>query len=199
MAGLPVGTVAFLITDIEASTERWQRDEQEMSRALNVHDETLKALVAGHGGVVFKHTGDGICAAFSTVGQAAVTALEAQSSLELPVRMGLHVGAVELRDDDYYGTTVNVTARVASVAHAGQIVVSDAMAVMLGDADLVDLGVHQLRGLSTPLRLFQLGPGAFPALGDGGRNRGTCPSSWTSSSVGRPSSTILSPSSGRTG
>ena len=175
MAGLPVGTVAFLITDIEASTERWQRDEQEMSRALSVHDEMLKALVAGHGGVVFKHTGDGICAAFSTVGEAAVTALEAQSSLGLPVRMGLHVGAVELRDDDYYGTTVNVTARVASVAHAGQIVVSDAMAVMLGDADLVDLGVHQLRGLSTPLRLFQLGPGAFPALGDGGAQPGNVP------------------------
>ena len=73
MAVLPVGTVTFLITDIEASTERWQRDEQEMSRALRVHDETLKALVAGHGGVVFKHTGDGICAAFSTVGEAAVT------------------------------------------------------------------------------------------------------------------------------
>ena len=85
MAGLPVGTVAFLITDIEASTERWQRDDREMSRALSVHDEMLKALVAGHGGVVFKHTGDGICAAFSTVGQAAVTALEAQSSLGLPV------------------------------------------------------------------------------------------------------------------
>ena len=175
MAVLPVGTVTFLITDIEASTERWQHDEQEMSRALRVHDETLKALVAGHGGVLFKHTGDGICAAFSTVGEAAVTALEAQSSLDLPVRMGLHVGAVELRDDDYYGTTVNVTARVASLACAGQIVVSDAIAVMLGDADLVDLGVHQLRGVSTPLRLFQLGPGAFPALSDAGSQPGNVP------------------------
>ena len=141
----------------------------------SVHDETLKTLVAGHDGVLFKHTGDGVCAAFSTVGQAAVTALEAQSSLELPVRMGLHVGAVELRDDDYYGTTVNVTARVASLAHAGQIVASDAIAVMLDAPDLVDLGVHQLRGLSTPLRLFQLGPGTFPALGGAGAQPGNVP------------------------
>ena len=89
--------------------------------------------------------------------------------------MGLHVGAVELRDDDYYGTTVNVTARVASLGCAGQIVVSDAIAVMLGDADLVDLGVHQLRGVSTPLRLFQLGPGAFPALSDAGSQPGNVP------------------------
>ncbi len=83
MADLPVGTVAFLITDIESSTERWQVDDQEMSRALRVHDETLSSLVRRHDGVLFKHTGDGICAAFSAVRQAAATALDAQSALAL--------------------------------------------------------------------------------------------------------------------
>jgi predicted ATPase len=167
--------VAFLITDIEASTQRWQQDEQQMSRALGAHDETLRSLVADHDGVVFKHTGDGVCAAFATVQQAAAAALDAQPTLELPVRVGLHVGTAELRDGDYYGTTVNVTARIAGLAQAGQILVSDAVAALLGDADIVDVGVHHLRGLSRPLRLFQLGPGTFPAIAPSGGPAGNIP------------------------
>ena len=149
--------------------------------------------------MVFKHTGDGICAAFSTVGEAAVTAVEAQSSLDLPVRMGLHVGAVELRDDDYYGTTVNVTARVASLGCAGQIVVSDAIAVMLGDADLVDLGVHQPCVVyRRRCGCFNLARGPSRHSATRGPNPGMCRSSWTSSSVEGPSSTNWSSPSGRT-
>src|SRR4051794_25966731 len=104
----PSGTVAVLFTDIVGSTERWQRDERGMSLALARHDEVLRSIVAQHGGVVFKHTGDGVAAAFPTAASAAQAAADAQGSVELPVRFGLHVGAVEVRGGDYFGTTVNV-------------------------------------------------------------------------------------------
>lgn len=55
------GTVTFLFTDIEGSTERWQRDDRSMSEALAAHDHTIRAAVERHDGIVFKHTGDGMC------------------------------------------------------------------------------------------------------------------------------------------
>ena len=60
----PTGTVTFLFTDIEGSTELWQRDPEAMADALTAHDELIRSVVTRHGGVVFKHTGDGMCVVF---------------------------------------------------------------------------------------------------------------------------------------
>jgi DNA-binding SARP family transcriptional activator len=74
---LPVGTVTFMFTDIEGSTERWQRDELAMSTALASHDLTIRSVVSEHGGSVFKHTGDGVCAVFTSATAAVSAAIEA--------------------------------------------------------------------------------------------------------------------------
>ena len=66
MAQHPSGTVTFLFTDIEGSTQRWQHDDQAMSAALASHDHLIRLVVERHGGVVFKHTGDGVCAVFTS-------------------------------------------------------------------------------------------------------------------------------------
>ena len=63
--GPPSGVVTFLFTDIEGSTRRWEADAGAMRAALAAHDEVLGTAIEGHGGFLFKHTGDGICAAFA--------------------------------------------------------------------------------------------------------------------------------------
>ncbi|MEP6658457.1 MAG: adenylate/guanylate cyclase domain-containing protein, partial [Acidimicrobiales bacterium] len=64
VVGRPSGTVTFLFTDIEGSTERWQLDGRAMADALAAHDQLLRSVVERHGGTVFKHTGDGMCVVF---------------------------------------------------------------------------------------------------------------------------------------
>src|SRR6266516_1671676 len=153
-----------------------------MQGAMARHDELLRAAIAAQGGHVVKTTGDGVHGAFGTAHAAVRCALTAQRVLlseewgrtgELRVRMGIHTGPAEQRDGDYFGTALNRAARLMSVAHGGQVVVSLATEELLGDStvadiDLVDLGEHQLRDLATPIRVFQLAhpdlPREFPPI-----------------------------------
>ena len=102
-AAAPSGVVTFLFTDVEGSTRRWEADAEAMRVALAAHDEVLRRAIEAHGGWLFKHTGDGVCAAFASPRSAVDAAVVAQRGLELPVRMGLATGEAELRDGDYFG------------------------------------------------------------------------------------------------
>ena len=88
-AAAPSGVVTFLFTDVEGSTRRWETDADGMREALAAHDEVLQGAIERHGGWLFKHTGDGVCAAFSSPKSAIDAAVAAQQALELPVRMGI--------------------------------------------------------------------------------------------------------------
>ena len=92
LAAAPSGVVTFLFTDVEGSTRRWEADADGMRAALATHDEVLHGAVETHGGFMFKHTGDGVCAAFASPRSAVDAAVAAQRALELPVRMGLATG-----------------------------------------------------------------------------------------------------------
>jgi class 3 adenylate cyclase len=167
-AAAPSGVVTFLFTDVEGSTRRWEKDPDEMRLALTAHDEVLRAAIEAHGGFMFKHTGDGVCAAFSSPRSAIDAAVAAQRKLELPVRMGLATGEAELRDGDYFGTVLNRAARVMAAGHGGQILLAESTAGLLNGIDLVELGPRRLRDLPIPIGLFQIrAPGLrtdFPAL-----------------------------------
>src|SRR6516164_5409317 len=78
---VPTGTVTFLFTDIEGSTERWERHREAMKSAVRAHEEVLRRSIATHDGYVFKTIGDAFCAAFYNVAAAIAAALEAQRSL----------------------------------------------------------------------------------------------------------------------
>jgi len=179
----PSGTVTFLYTDIEGSTQRWERSPEVMQVALARHDELLRDAIQTHDGFVVKTMGDGFLAAFGAAGAATAAAVAAQHALAdepwpdelgaLTVRMGLHSGEAQERDGDYYGTVLNRAARLMSVGHGGQVLLSGATRALLGDglpadASLVDLGPHRLRDLAEPLDVFQLvEPGlraTFPPL-----------------------------------
>jgi predicted ATPase/class 3 adenylate cyclase len=195
---LPTGTVTFLFTDLEGSTRLWQEHPDAMKDALARHDSILREAIAANGGHVVKMTGDGTHAAFASPADAVGAARDSQLALAtepwdstgpLRVRMGIHTGHAEARDGDYYGTAVNKAARLMSVAHGGQIVVSLATEELLrddgaGDCTLLDLGEHRLRDLADPERVFQLEhPGlerAFDPLRSLDAYRGNLPSQATS-------------------
>jgi class 3 adenylate cyclase len=165
---IPEGTVTILFTDIEGSSGVFERLGDEEARALfREHDELLRRLVEAHGGVEVKHQGDGLMLAFSSARRALLCAVDIQAStLEgnasradhpLFVRIGLNTGDVISEDDDYFGSSVIVAARIAGVARGGEILLSEATKAVAGrvGVPLVDRGPHELRGLSEACRLFE--------------------------------------------
>jgi predicted ATPase/class 3 adenylate cyclase len=152
----PSGVVTFLFTDVEGSTRRWEADPDEMRIALAAHDEVMRKAIEAHSGWLFKHTGDGVCAAFASPKSAVDAAVKAQLALELPVRMGIATGEAELRGTDYFGAVLNRAARVMAAGHGGQILLADSTAGLLSAVDLVDLGPRRLRDVPTPVQVFQV-------------------------------------------
>src|SRR5271168_3238784 len=167
-AAAPSGVVTFLFTDVEGSTRRWEADADAMRVALTAHDAVLRGAIEAHGGWLFKRTGDGVCAAFSSPKSAVDAAVAAQRALELPVRMGLATGEAELRDGDYFGAVLNRAARVMAAGHGGQVLLAASTAALLTGVDLIDLGPRRLRDLPNPVQVFQVRAAGlrteFPAL-----------------------------------
>src|SRR5579872_1368892 len=167
---LPTGTVTFLFTDIEGSTERWESHREAMKAAVARHDGLMRAAIEAHGGYVFKTVGDAFCAAFRTAPEAIRAAVEAQRALlkedfssvdGLHVRAALHSGYAHERDGDYFGPTVNRVARLLAIGHGGQILVSAATTDLAQgelppQTSLRDLGAHRLKDLAHPEHVFAL-------------------------------------------
>ena len=192
---LPVGTVTFLFTDIEGSTRLWEDAPTDMADAVRVHDQIVRGTIERHGGYVFGVGGDSFCAAFSTAADAAAAAIESQEQLrdevvvKFAVRMALHTGEAVERDRNYFGTEVTRAARLMSLAHGGQVLVSDATEVFLRErVALRPLGEHRLRGLRGRMSVYQVDapglPTEFPVLHSVDSFRGNLPQQ-LSSLVGR--------------
>ena len=163
---LPTGTVTLLLADVEGSTRLWETEPDEMAAALARLDRVVSQAIAAHGGVrpVEQGEGDSFVAAFARASDAVACALDVQRAPLAPIRLriGVHTGEVQLRDDtNYAGPTINRTARLRDLAHGGQTVVSGATESMVvdhlpEDAWLMDLGSHRLRDLPRPERVVQL-------------------------------------------
>jgi predicted ATPase/class 3 adenylate cyclase len=159
--------VIFLLTDIEKSTEKWEKYHALMGSALAKHDSIMRRLIPKHGGRIIKHTGDGIFAVFDG-GTPIACAIGLQIALqnedwgdigELRVRMALHSGETEERDKDHFGPTINRAARLLSAGWGGQILLTEQARDYLSlpqGAQFVDMGVHVLKDISEPLHIFQL-------------------------------------------
>ena len=160
----------LMFTDIEGSTRAWESHPAEMQVALQRHDEIMRERIEAADGYVFKTVGDAFCAAFPAPVQAVGAAVEIQHALavepwppELPirVRMGLHSGVCHERDGDYFGPTVNRTARLEGTAYGGQVVISAVTADLMAGGlppgvSLRDLGEHRLKDLGQPERVYQV-------------------------------------------
>ena len=179
MHPVPDGTVTFLLTDVEQSTRLWERFPDQMRAAVARHDALGEACVTQHGGTLVKKqgAGDSLFATFAQAKDGLTAAIALQSALAaedwpsntpLQVRVSLHTGEAEMRDGDYYGTTVNRCARIRDTAHGGQILISQATAEIVRDAlppdvTLADLGLHRLKDLQRPEHLAQVLHPALPS------------------------------------
>ena len=178
-AELPTGVVSFLLTDIEDSSGHWETDPEGMAAALELHDELIADTVDAHAGRLLKTKGEGdaTVSAFPRASDAVAAAVDIQEALggaswpgelELWVRMAVHTGEAHERGGDYFGPALNRAARLRALTRGGATVVSQATAEIVHDrlpreAELVDLGRHQLRGLSRPENVFELRPVAAQA------------------------------------
>jgi predicted ATPase/class 3 adenylate cyclase len=170
IAGEISSIVTILFTDVEGSTRLWEREPEQMRAALARHDAITRAAVQAHRGIVVKTTGDGIHAVFDDPLDAVEATLKLQQALLTPgdtggtllrVRCGLHLGVVERRDNDVFGTPVNRTARIMEAAHGGQVLVSKVVADLIcnrlpNGVALKDLGAVRLRDLASPERVYQV-------------------------------------------
>jgi predicted ATPase/class 3 adenylate cyclase len=181
---LPTGTITFLFTDVEGSTRLWERVPDAANRALMRHDALIETCVAQHAGLLVRPRGEGDSrfAVFDQATDAVEGAAAIQRALAaerwptptpLRVRMALHTGEADLRAGDYYGSAVNRCARLRSIAHGGQILLSGTTVDLVrddlpGKLQLRDMGEHRLKDLSRPERVFQLVvpglPEEFPPL-----------------------------------
>jgi predicted ATPase/class 3 adenylate cyclase len=185
---LPSGTVTFLFTDIQGSTQLWQLHPSVMPLALARHHALLRQAIEAHRGYIFQIIGDAFCAAFHTARDGLEAAITAQLSLaaedwreigSLTVRMALHSGDAELNLGDKIsgeyasGMSLNRAARLLSAGHGGQVLLSQAVYDLLVydlpiGVELRDLGKHRLKDLQHPEHIFQLIavglPETFPPL-----------------------------------
>ena len=184
MNNLPSGTITFLFTDLHDSTRLWEKHPADMDQALQRHDEIIESLSQLYHGIVVRPRGEGDSRfvvferAFDGVSAAAAIqqALHTEDWPEeftLLVRMGVHTGEGQFRDGDYYGSAVNRCARLRSIAHGGQTLLSQTIYELLQDSlpkgiKLLDLGEHPLKGLMRPEHIYQIvAPGLptdFPPL-----------------------------------
>ncbi|MCI0798364.1 MAG: tetratricopeptide repeat protein [Chloroflexi bacterium] len=179
MPDLPIGTITYMFTDVEGSTLLWQQHPDEMRAVMARHDSLLTSAVEANDGTVVRPRGEGdsIFAVFLRATDAVGAACAAQQfifretwpkDIAINVRMALHTGESELREHDYYGTTVNRCARLRAIAHGGQVLVSQATAQLVQDmlpegVFLRDMGSHRLKDLQRPEQVFQLIHPELPA------------------------------------
>jgi predicted ATPase/class 3 adenylate cyclase/DNA-binding CsgD family transcriptional regulator len=171
-SSLPVGTVTFLMTDLEGSTRAWDLSPRSARQALERHNEIVIAHITGQSGQVVElgREGDGVLAVFSQATDAILSAFEIQRALqheswpagaELQARIAVHTGEAELSSGHYIGVPLYRCGRLLGIAHGGQVLVSTATEEIAGDElagglGLRDLGLHRLRDLSRPEHVYQL-------------------------------------------
>lgn len=169
-SGLPGGTVTFLFTDIERSTDLARRLGADFGALRAEHRRLLRRAFADHGGHEIDTAGDGFFVVFQRAAEAVSAAAAAQRALaetgstqgaRLRVRMGLHTAEPFLDEDGYVGVGVHRAARICAIAHGGQTLMSNATAGIVEDLGLHgvrfhEVGEHRLKDMEWPQRLFQL-------------------------------------------
>jgi YVTN family beta-propeller protein len=178
---LPQGTVTFLFTDIEGSTELLKRLAQRYHEVLEAHAQILREAASSHGGSEVDNQGDSFFFAFARANAALGAAVVAQRALaahewpdgaEVRVRMGLHTGEPSVGGERYIGLGVHRAARVGAAAHGGQVLLTNPTRELVDEevdgVAVRELGLYRLKDIDRPELLYQLEidglPSEFPPL-----------------------------------
>ena len=167
---LPEGTVTFLFTDIEGSTELLHRLRSHYATLLAEHHQIIRQAIETWHGREVDTQGDAFFIAFPKATEAIAASADIQRTLEehtwpegaqVLVRMGLHTGEPWLAGEGYVGMDVHRAARIAHVGHGGQVLLSETTAALVLDelpenVSLLDLGRHLLKDMHRPEHIRQL-------------------------------------------
>ncbi|MBW3588796.1 MAG: tetratricopeptide repeat protein [Actinobacteria bacterium] len=170
---LPTGTVTFMMTDVQGSTQLWNEHPEGMREAMTRHHQIIhEAIETNNGGRPRDQgEGDSILGAFARATDAVTCAIQVQRALAdepwpegtpISVRAALHTDEAELRQDgNYLGLALSHCARLRAIAHGGQTLVSQATRELVGDrlpdgSYLKSLGPHRLKDLAVPQDVYQL-------------------------------------------
>src|SRR6266705_406423 len=182
MTELPGGTVTLLFSDVDRSTELVKRLGERYGEVLADHRRLLRGAFAEHRGIEIDTQGDAFFVAFSSARDAVAAAVAAQRVLaahswpeevEVRVRIGLHTCEPHRSSDGYAGVGVHRAARICTIGHGGQVLLSRSTAGVVDDEETPgvatrDLGEHRLKDLDRPERIFELVveglPSDFPGL-----------------------------------
>jgi len=165
VSSLPTGTVTFFIADVEGSTRLQQDERIDYAAIIGTVRGILRRAIVAHEGCEVDAVGDELLAAFTDAAPAIDAALEAQRGMRdagwpdeliVRVRIGLHTGQPSFGEEGYTGLDIVRAARIAHAGHGGQIVVSAATVEAADGVHTRDLGEHQMEGLGTPERIYQL-------------------------------------------
>ena len=170
MADLPRGTVTFLFTDIEGSTDLLKKLRDGYGAVLDDQRRLLRGVFEGHGGREIDMQGDAFFVVFESARSAVAGAVAGQRALadhrwregvDVRVRMGLHTGEPSLRDEGYLGLAVHRAARICSAGYGGQVLLSRSTSAVLEDDELEgvslrDLGDHRLKDIERAERIYQV-------------------------------------------
>jgi class 3 adenylate cyclase len=170
MTALPNGTVTFLFSDVDGSTRLVKELQDEYESVLATHRDLLRRVFRANRGLEVDTQGDSFFVVFARARDGVMAAAEAQRQMEahgwphqssVRVRMGLHTGEPHLGQHGYTGVAVHRAARLCSLAHGGQVLLSRSTAGILDDDDLPsvslrDLGEHGLKDFERPERIYQL-------------------------------------------
>jgi class 3 adenylate cyclase len=167
---LPAGTVTFVFSDVEGSTELLKRLGDDYATVIADHRRIVRETFGAHGGVEIDAQGDAFFFAFARARDAAEAAVEAQRAHEahawpngerVRVRMGLHTGEPAVGDEGYLGLDVVRAARICTVGRGGHVLVSDTTRALLGSAlpdgvSVHPMGERRLKDLDEPERVYEL-------------------------------------------
>lgn len=170
MAELPAGTVTFVFTDIEASTELLKTLGEGYGDLLAVHRRIIRDAFGAHDGIEIDTQGDAFFFVFPRARDALAAAVEGQRAHAVApwpgeeavrVRMGLHTGEPALHEEGYVGLDVVRAARICTVGRGGQILLSETTRALLGSGlpegvSVFPLGQRHLRGIDEPERVFEV-------------------------------------------
>jgi class 3 adenylate cyclase len=170
MPDLPGGTVTFMFTDIEDSTELLKRLGDDYRDVLTSHRRIVRDAFTTRDGIEIDTQGDAFFFAFPRARDAVTAAVEAQRAhaaegwpdgAEVRVRMGLHTGEPAIHEEGYVGLDVVRAARICTVGRGGQILLSETTRALVGSGlpegvSVFPVGQRHLRGIDEPERVFEL-------------------------------------------
>lgn len=167
---LPAGTVTFVFSDVEGSTELLKRLGDRYGELLSEHRRIVREVFGAHAGVEIDAQGDAFFFAFARARDAAAAAVEAQRAhAEQPwpdgervrVRMGLHTGEPAVGDEGYLGLDVVRAARICTAGQGGHVLLSETTKALLGSSlpdgvSVHPMGERRLKDLDEPERVYEL-------------------------------------------